>query len=563
MDTQALQESLQALFKPEDLTTVILVKCFKQGEPLIVNEPVTPMTMNALNDLIMVKLIVGPGNPGPAGAPSTSPGIGIEAWLPTQENWNGRIHNTGGRGGYDGGTQGSPEAVGWYYAAIPAGMEGAVSASTDIGHTPTDGSWGMNPDGALARPLWVDYAHRAQHEMAVKTKILATGFYGRPPKFCYYEGVSTGGRHGYRLAQEYPDDYDGIVANLPAINWAEWVTASVYRGVVIQRDLGGVQLTEGQMDLASNAAIHACDVIGGQHMGYILDYEACRYDPAKDPAVLCLADGGTNVTPDALTLAQAQAINKMWYGMTEDGTVPPPEKDNGVRAVLNGKRRWYGLARGTSIYNQYFSKLGFVAANTGGYITGQVALQLQNPGIADIGFKNASGDGQGLWKNLSYEELSHAFDRGVAMDEDFGRLASDNPDLSAFQARGGKFLSWHGWNDEAIPVQGTIQYYDRVMETMGGAEKVQSFFKLYLIPGAGHMSPHGTSNSDANPPIPGPFQFYQMMVDWVEKGIEPSNIIIESPAPDKPKRSAPLCPYPRKAVYVGGDPFKAESYVCG
>ena len=38
------------------------------------------------------------GNPGPAGAPSTSAGIGIEVWLPAKAAWNNRIHALGGGG---------------------------------------------------------------------------------------------------------------------------------------------------------------------------------------------------------------------------------------------------------------------------------------------------------------------------------------------------------------------------------------------------------------------------------------------------------------------------------
>ena len=47
------------------------------------------------------------------------------------------------------------------------------------------------------------------------TKALTEAFYGRPARYCYYEGASTGGRHGYRLAQQYPGDYDGILASMP------------------------------------------------------------------------------------------------------------------------------------------------------------------------------------------------------------------------------------------------------------------------------------------------------------------------------------------------------------
>ena len=562
MNTMSLDRSLENLFKPDELTTVVCTKAFKKGDPLVLSEPATGLTPKAPNDLYLVKLNVGPGNPGPAGAPSTSPGIGIEIWLPSPENWNERIHNIGGRGGFDGGTQGSPREIGWVYAALTAGTEGAVSASTDSGHAPIDGSWAMNPDGTLARQLWIDYAHRAMHEMAVKTKAVATAYYGRPPKYSYYEGVSTGGRHGYRLAQQYPADYDGIIANLPALNWAEWVTAAVFRSLVIERDLGGVPLTTGQMDLVSNAAIHAGDVVGGEHLGYIMDNAACHYDPAQDPNVLCVKEGGKNDTPDCVTRQQANAINKMWYGMTSDGSVPSPEIDNGVQAMLKGKRRWYGLTRGTSLYNAYFSKLGFASSARGGYIADQVALELQNPTLAEPTFKNASGNGEALWRALSYEQLSNAFDRGVALDPVFGYLASDDADLCAFKARGGKFLSWHGWNDEAIPVQGTIQYYDRVIEKMGGLADVQSFFKLYLVPGGGHMSPHGTSNPDASPPAVAPGQFYKLLVEWVERGIEPGRVEIESPSAAPVRITQPICPYPQKATYMGGDPRVTTSYGC-
>src|SRR5690606_12164695 len=99
--------------------------------------------------------------------------------------------------------------------------------------------------------------------------------------------------------------------------------------LVIQRDLGGTPLSEAQLDLVSNAAIHACDVVGGQHLGYILDPSQCRYDPTEDAAVLCAGDGGCNDTPHCVSKIQAQAINKIWYGPTRDGSVPDPGIDNG------------------------------------------------------------------------------------------------------------------------------------------------------------------------------------------------------------------------------------------
>ena len=85
-------DSMKAEFKPDDQTTVLLVKAFQKGEPLILSGSPTAQTPKAENDVCLVKINVGPGNPGPAGEPSTSPGIGIEVWLPSKANWNNRLH---------------------------------------------------------------------------------------------------------------------------------------------------------------------------------------------------------------------------------------------------------------------------------------------------------------------------------------------------------------------------------------------------------------------------------------------------------------------------------------
>ncbi|MFS2051804.1 hypothetical protein ACEN8K_23235 [Variovorax sp. CT11-76] len=94
----ACDDTLKANFKPDALTTVVAVKAFKKGDALILGGTATGATPLAANDVCMVKLNVGPGNPGPADAPSTSPGIGIEVWLPAKAAWNSRVHALGGGG---------------------------------------------------------------------------------------------------------------------------------------------------------------------------------------------------------------------------------------------------------------------------------------------------------------------------------------------------------------------------------------------------------------------------------------------------------------------------------
>jgi feruloyl esterase len=579
--TLRCDDSLKTAFRPDELTTVVAVRAFKKGAPLLMVGIPTERTPRASNDLCMVKLNVGPGNPGPADAPSTSPGIGIEVWLPAPANWKGRVHNFGGNG-WSGGNAGSPTRIAnaMSSADVAAG-EGAVTSTCDSGHNGTNpmfpdvptsnGAFGMDPDGTLSKAQWRDFSSRSLHEQALKTKALATAYYGKPPRHAYFDGTSQGGRQGFKLAQEFPADYDGIVATSPAINYARFGLG--WQQIVIQQDLGGVPLTEAQQDLVSNAAIRACDMVGGQHLGYILDNAGCRYDPTKDPDVLCTAEGGKNTTSDCVSKAQASALNKIWYGMTSDGSVPSPAIDNGWDHELDAVHRWYGYSRGASLYNASIRKIFpnlaqmmRAAAGRGAAVGGNdwVALALQNPTMASPDFKNASGDGVGLSRTLSYLQFNNAYDRALALQPVFDQVNADNPDLSAFKARGGKLLTEHGFDDVAIPTQGSIHYYKQVIEKMGGLSNVQSFYKLYLIPGVGHqLTQNGSANPDANPPRLVQEQLYKRMIDWVENGVVPSDRIdIESPAGIPNPIAQPVCAYPQKPKYIGGDPRVASSFTC-
>lgn len=559
-------DSLKTAFTPDSQTLVVAVKAFKKGEALLLSGTATGSTPTAANDVCMVKLNVGPGNAGPAGAPSTSAGIGIEIWLPAKSAWNGRVHALGG-GGWQGGTAGSVTAIASSAAAEVAGVEGAVSSTTDTGHAiPGTGSFAMNPDGTINQTLWTDFASRGIHEQAVKTKALATAYYGSAPKYAYWEGGSTGGRQGLSLAQNHPEDYDGMVALYPAINWTRFITSELYPQVVYQRDLAGAPLSKAQSDLVSNAAINACDLVGGLHLGYILDPAACNYDPTKDANVLCVANGGTNATSSCVSPQQAQAMNKIWYGMTADGSVPDPALDNGWSQAASsmlmgsGNHRWFGLTRGTTFHSPFF--VGLASPDLEFPIASDmVALELQNPTLAGPGFLNATGNGQSLWKQLSYGQLSNAYDRGVALQAQFGGIDTNNPDLSAYKNRGGKILTWHGLADELIVPQGTVNYYNRVAGQMGGMSSVQSFFKLYLVPGQGHGTPNGTANPAAVIPAVAPGQMYNLLTEWVEKGTAPDQVTLETTSGGA-TRSMPVCVYPRKVMYRSGDPATAASYTC-
>ena len=565
----ACDDSMKTAFVPDAQTRVTLVKAFKKGDPLLLAGAATAATPVASNDMCLVKLLVGPGHPGPASAPSTTAGIGVEVWLPAKTAWNNRIHVLGGAG-WAGGAQTSATAFAGGFGVNPwdvAGTEGAVSATTDTGHVAGDPTFLMNPDGTINTVGWNEFSERGIHEMTVKAKALALAYFGTSAKYTYWHGGSTGGRQGLKQAQVYPEDFDGIIANSPAINWTRFSTSSLYGQVVTQRDLGGVGMTIAQVDAVSNAAIAACDVVGGQHLGYLLDPASCAYDPALDAAVLCISNGGGNATASCVTPAQATALNKVWYGQTATGSVPLPSLDTGVSSTLAAGQLWYGYPRGASLAAPPFPGLGNITGPTTPSTIGlnYVALELQDPTLSSPAFVNASGNGADGWKDLSYAQLAHASDRGIALQSAFGDIDTDEPDLSGFAAHGGKLITVYGASDNLIPFSGFINYYGRVATQLGGLAKVQGFFKLYLVPGMGHFPTNGTANPAANPPIPTEAQNYALLTDWVEKGVAPPDKrTVGSPVTpaNLPAATGAICVYPMVPTYGGGDIRDANSYLC-
>ncbi|MDB5849524.1 MAG: putative tannase/feruloyl esterase, partial [Rhodoferax sp.] len=194
----------------------------------------------------------------------------------------------------------------------------------------------------------------------------------------------------------------------------------------------------------------------------------------------------------------------------------------------------------------------------------QVALELQDPTLAQASFLNAKGNGADGWKNLSYAQLNTAWDLGITLQPRFANINTDSTDLSVFRDRGGKVLSYHGLADVLVPPQGTINYYNRVATAMGGVTAVQNFYRLYLVPGMSHGFGNGSA-VDAAVPLPSNDDLYGMLTNWVEKGIAPpSRVDVSSAASTSFPTVAtrPICLYPLKPTYTAGSATAAASYGC-
>jgi feruloyl esterase len=161
------------------------------------------------------------------------------------------------------------------------------------------------------------------------------------------------------------------------------------------------------------------------------------------------------------------------------------------------------------------------------------------------------------WRTLTYAQFDQLFRQSVS--EFSNSFPANNPDLSAFKARGGKIIIWHGLSDQLIFPQGTIRYYEQVQRKMGGPARTDSFARLFLAPGAQHCA------SGAGPAPAGPAQPMASLVKWVEKGEAPTTIpgAITSSVTSAVTPSRPLCLYPLVARYTGhGSPTAPSSYTC-
>jgi feruloyl esterase len=134
-------------------------------------------------------------------------------------------------------------------------------------------------------------------------------------------------------------------------------------------------------------------------------------------------------------------------------------------------------------------------------------------------------------------------------------IATDNPDLSGFRDRRGKAIVWHGWADQLITAEGSIDYYTRVQQAMGGPRKTAEFIRLFMAPGVTHC---------AGGAGPQPTGLVEALLAWVEDGKAPETLLATRREQSGTiSRSRPLCQYPQVAKYKGsGSTDEAANFTC-
>jgi feruloyl esterase len=426
--------------------------------------------------------------------PTPDSDIRVEIWMP-ETNWNGKYQAVG-NGGWAGAIT--------YGSLAEALLNGYATSGTDTGHAGGGGSFALGHPEKL-----IDFAWRSEHEMTLKAKATIKAFYGSGPKLSYWVGCSSGGKQGLKEAQNFPDDFDGIVAGAPVLNWTHRSIEALWVALASLKDAASVIPAE-KYPAIHQAAIAACDENDGLKDGLIGDPRACHFDPA---VLECKDSDG----PRCLTHPQVEAVRKIYQ--------PPTDARTGERwsprFEPGSELGWRPIAGGPAPFgpaNDYFK-----------YVV----------------FQNPNWD----WRTFDLDRDAASADR-----VDNGTINAANADLTPFVKHGGKLILYHGWTDTNITPAATPAYFEDVTAKLGGAAKTAESVRLFMVPGMNHC---GGGEG------PNVFSMVSTLEGWVEDGKAPNQILASHLTAGKVDRTRPLCPYPQMAHYSGtGDPNDAANFTC-
>ncbi|GAB2906022.1 tannase/feruloyl esterase family alpha/beta hydrolase [Paraburkholderia jirisanensis] len=473
-----------------------------------------------------------------------TPDIRFDLNLPSR--WNGRALQLGG-GGYNGVVVSGVGTMPFSPEHAPL-AEGYATFGDDSGHVGNAGLavFGLIDDAVIN----FGYAHLKKTRDAAIA--LITRAYGRAPDKIYFAGGSTGGREGYTVMQRFPDDYDGVIADSPALNFTGVRLIGIKLGQAEYVTPGGF-VPPTLLDRVYQRSLAVCDKLDGAADGIVSDVPACRKREAEvlgalrcAPAARGTANPAASSTLDS-TIARAQRDDKC---LTDSQVAT-------LMILRDGLKLPYRLAWDVSGYPGYNIFAG--TRLTGGLGLGHDATRLAMPTFNANGYLFSQGDGYLRYfvaQDASYNALGFDVQQPGRYQQQLVDLSQTigamNPDLARYIARGGKLITLQGLADEVISPDQTIAYHDALVGRYG-RERVDSFMRLYMVPGYQHGSGVFVPSVD----------LLGALDNWVTRGVAPETLVATDIAGPTNGRTRPLCRYPLFPRYVGkGDMNRASSFIC-
>lgn len=460
------------------------------------------------------------------------PAIGFHVQLPLRDAWNGRFLKWG-----DGGKDGDLDFADHRVA------EGYAVANSNMGHD--NGAEPGSSFGYDNRQAEIDFGHRAVHLTTIAGRRIVQAYYGREPMYSYFEGCSTGGREGLMEAQRYPYDFDGIVAGAPAhlyqdMNVARtWLLQKMYLGgfagsLSYDTDGDGLPDSARKTQVLIDAVLDKCDDVDGITDGVIDDPHACDFVPARDLASrMCRGDVNGD---DCFTRLQLRNIEHFYEGAVDSfGTRLYPGH------ALGSEPSWLGLYVPHAGNGYRAGALG-VTGDHLNYLFYEDDPGVALPSLADVTTAPDARRNPPEWAWWQFD-----IDDVTRGEGDLMKSITDanDPDLTRFLiGNGGKLIMYHGWADALIVPDGTVEYYDAMVDaTFGGdAHAARQNARLFMIPGMGHCG---------GGPGPNSWDKLAPLVDWVERGIAPEAVVAQHRTGGVVDDERPIYPYPDRTIYTG------------
>ncbi|KAI7970325.1 hypothetical protein EIK77_000539 [Talaromyces pinophilus] len=395
---------------------------------------------------------------------------------------------------------------------------GFATVGTNNGHNGTSGKpFYRHPE------VVEDFAYRSVHIGVVVGKKLTKQFYDEGFNKSYFLGCSTGGRQGFKSVQKYPNDFDGVVAGAPAVNFVNMLSWSAHFYTITGPPNSDTYLSLAEWKIAHKEILRQCDGLDGANDGIIEDPDLCQpflqtliCEPYASNRTSCLT--GTQVHSVQQVLSPLYGVNgTLLFPRMQPGSElrAAPIKYNG--SPFKYSSEWYKYV----VYN--------------------------NPSW------NAS--------NWSVK------DAAVALAQNPYNIQTFEGDLSPFQKTGGKVIHYHGLQDERISSDDSKLFYSHVAETMNlPPSKLDEFYRFFPISGMAHceggdgafgigQSSQGYAGKDPKDNV------LMAMVKWVEQGIAPETVRgakFSDGVGSKVEYRRKHCRWPRRNVFKGPGNYTNE-----
>lgn len=163
-------------------------------------------------------------------------------------------------------------------------------------------------------------------------KRLTDIFYRTPHAKSYYLGCSLGGRQGFKAAEMFPSDFDGILAGSPALDFNNLVSwRASFFPLTGSIDSANFITASTWTTVIHDEILNQCDGLDGVIDGIIEDPNLCNFRPE---ALMC----NENRDADCLTSVQIEMVRKIFrplYG--ENGKLIYPAMQPGSEGMAVNK----------------------------------------------------------------------------------------------------------------------------------------------------------------------------------------------------------------------------------